>query len=114
MAIKVYTKPDSIKKVDTFIFDKKGMFDRKASQKAEKAYAKKFKDFCVSQGSGKYKGETVKFPVADGYAIYYVFQCSPMELIHYDEGDAWDYQYIERLNKSDIVEQIKFDKEFYS
>ena len=113
MAIKVYSKPDEIKSVNTFIF-KNDEFDRKASLKAEAKYAKKFKDYCVKHGSGKYKGETVQFPVADGYAIYYVFQCSPMELIHYDEGDAWEYQFIERLNKSDIVQQIEFDKEFNS
>jgi hypothetical protein len=112
MAIKVYSKPDEIQSVDTFIFDAKGNFDRKASLKAEAEYAKKFKDYCIKHGKGKYKGETVQFSVADGYAIYYVLECSPMELIHFDEGDAYNFPYIERLNKSDIVEQIEFDKQF--
>jgi hypothetical protein len=111
MAIKVYSKPDEIKSVDTFIF-KNSKFDREASLKAEAKYAKKFKDYCIKHGKGKYKGETVKFSVADGYAIYYILECSPMELIHYDEGDAYNFPYIERLNKSDIVEQINFDKQF--
>lgn len=112
MAIKVYSKPDEIQGVDSFIFDNKGNFDRKASQKAEAEYEKKFKDYCVKYGKGKYKGETVKFSVADGYAVYFVLECSPMELIHYDGLDAYNFPYVERLNKSDIVEQIEFDRQF--
>jgi hypothetical protein len=48
----------------------------------------------------------IQFPVADGYAQYMVASLSPVELIHLPLWDAWEYQYVERLTKKDIVEKI--------
>jgi hypothetical protein len=35
-----------------------------------------------------------------------------MELIHCEIYDEYNFPYIERLKKSDITEQIDFDKQF--
>lgn len=39
--------------------------------------------------AGKVKGGLIRFPVADGYAIYLVISSSPLVLQHVPTGDAW-------------------------
>lgn len=104
--IKVYAPPKEIKK-PKFINSGNSTHDWKKYQVETEKYFKEIKDFCSEQGSGKYKGEDVRFPVADGQAIYVVYSCTPMELIHCDMYDGYDYPYIERLTKKDIINAIE-------
>lgn len=39
--------------------------------------------------AGKVEGGLIRFPVADGYAIYLVISSSPLVLQHVPTGDAW-------------------------
>lgn len=103
--IKVYAPPKELKKPK---FGKN--HDWKKYQKDTEKYFESIKNFCATEGSGKYKGEVVYFPFADGRATYVVYSTTPMELIHCDIYDAYDYPYIERLNKKDIIDQIESEK----
>ncbi len=71
-------------------------------------YVNAIKAFAKTNGKGKYKGETVKFQVADGYAEYIVYK--PTELIHLDVGDGYREMYIERLRAKDITDHIEQQK----
>ena len=71
-------------------------------QKQEEEYTDLLKEWCNKHGRGAYRGSIVQFPVADGYAVYMIISLKPLELIHVPLGDAWEYQYIERLSTSDI------------
>lgn len=72
--------------------------------KAEENYTNSIIDFCKKYGKGKHRGDVVRFPVADGYAVYVIYSESPMELIHDESGDAYQYMYVERLTKKDILQ----------
>jgi hypothetical protein len=74
-------------------------------QKQEKEYMDLLKEWCNENGSGKYKGDTVQFPVADSYAVYMIMSLKPLEMIHVPLGDAWHYQYIERLTSADVKKE---------
>lgn len=54
----------------------------------------------------KYAGRIARFPVADGFATYVVSSLKPLKLVHVDIGDGWHYQYINRLNATDIKNSI--------
>jgi hypothetical protein len=56
-------------------------------------------------------GKIIKFPVADGYAIYHVLSVSPVRLEHVPYGDAWQIPsaHIRGLTPVDI--QRLLDKE---
>lgn len=57
-----------------------------------------------------HSGETIRFPIADGHAEYMVLSTKPVMLIHLPIGDAWEFEYANRLTKSDIVKKIKQQK----
>ena len=110
----IFSAPSTIKQPNYSKFtsnkDGKYKFDSEGFNKAEKKYMEELKEFCLKRKKGKYVGETVKFPFADGQAVYMVASLRPLELVHVPLGDAWDYPYIERLKASDIVENIESRK----
>jgi hypothetical protein len=97
---KVYCPPDEIK-VPEFNWE-----DIPAYEAANKKFIEDLKQWCVNRNNAEHVGEVIQFPVADGYAQYMVAALSPVELIHIPLWDAWEYQYVERLSKKDIVEKI--------
>lgn len=105
---RVYSAPKELKS------PKLNVKNIKKYQEDTEKYLQSIKDWCKKHGSGKYKGEEVNFPVADGHATYVVFSDTPLELIHCDIYDGYDYPYIERLKKKDIIDRIKMDKELAS
>ena len=58
----------------------------------------------------KHSGEIIHFPVADGRAEYMVLSLKPVMLIHLPVGDAWQFEYAERLTKADVIKKIKQQK----
>lgn len=56
--------------------------------------------------AGEVVGLVVKFPAADGHAVYRVSRASPLTLQHVPFGDAWRVPpaHIRGLRKSDILE----------
>lgn len=82
-------------------------------QKLESKYIADLKEHLQSLGyKDKYTGEVIRFPAADGYAQYMVASTKPVMLIHLELGDAWCFQYAERLTAKDIKDKIDNEKVF--
>jgi hypothetical protein len=103
---KVYSPPAEIQ-VPEFNWE-----DIAAYEAANEKFIEDLRAFCKNRNNGEHVGEVIQFPVADGYAQYMVAGLSPVELIHLPLWDAWNYQYVERLTKKDIVEKINQQKSF--
>ena len=100
---KIFAPPESITPPN---------WDTKKSHKdnmaAEATYIENLAAYCKEIKPGNDKvGKTIRFPVADGYAVYMVAGLRPIELIHIPIGDAWEYEYAHRLTMSDILEKIQ-------
>jgi hypothetical protein len=95
---KVYAPPKEIRVPD---------FDPENWQKADKEFIQKLRDYCLANGTGDLRGEVVSFPVADGAASYMVFTTKPLAFIHMPLGDAWQFQYVNRLTLADVKKQVK-------
>ncbi len=74
----------------------------------EAAHAEALKAWLIRGGyTGPRTGEIARFPHADGYANYMLADGAKKSvLIHLPYGDAWNYPYIERLTKKDILENL--------
>lgn len=84
--------------------------DYKKYTAATEAWVETVKAFAKTHGSGKLKGEEVRFQVADGYARYVVVSTSPTKLIHLPIYDAYQFPYAHRLTAADIREEIRRGK----
>ena len=76
-------------------------------RKAEEKFVDDLRNFVIQRKKGKYIGKVVKFPVADGYARYMVASVKPLELVWMPLDDEYQFQYIDRLNWSDIKEKVE-------
>lgn len=102
---KVFDAPTNVVKwpdFDEFIIDNAYDFD--AHVAAEDAAIEQVVQFARSQAQGELVGEIVRFPCADGYAIYVVASEKPLTLLWCEVGDAWeiDPAYMRGLRISDI------------
>jgi len=57
-------------------------------------------------------GALIRFPVADGYAVYIVNRDKPLSLTHVALGDGWsaDPILLRGLRKTDIIERVERDR----
>ena len=79
-------------------------------QKLDNKYIADLKQHLHELGyNEKNTGEVIRFPAADGYAQYMVISMKPLMLIHLELGDAWCYQYANRLTAKDV--QAKIDQQ---
>lgn len=103
--MKVYAAPEHIKLPNPDFTN----YDRKAEGDKEADYIKCLADYAREVGyTGPLTGEVASFPFADGYARYMFCDDGRKScLFHLALGDAWDYPYIERLTRKDIVENIQ-------
>jgi hypothetical protein len=99
---KIYSLPKEFeKKIPVFDFAK----PYKEHENREKEFLKELKDFLIKQNPNeKHVGEIIDFPVADGKAMYMVISLKPVELLYLPLGDAWQYQYVHKMNKKDIID----------
>ena len=97
---KIYSPPAEIKVPE---LDWK---DIAAYEKANEKFIEDLRAFCKNSNNSEHVGEVIQFPVADGYAQYMVAALSPVELIHLPLWDAWEFDYVSRLTKKDIVDKI--------
>ena len=66
----------------------------------------------ADNGVGQYIGQTIKFPVADGQAVYMVKQLSPrVELIHLPLMDGYQFQYAHLMTATEIIKKITIEAE---
>lgn len=105
--MKVYAAPEGITLETDY-----SNYNPENERKKEDQYKADIKSLLVSEGyTGPLTGEIATFPVADGYAMYMYADAGRKScLIHLAIGDAWNYQFIERLTKADIVQSINRNK----
>jgi len=102
MAATIYSGIEGIE-VPEINFD-----DFKDYQKACDKYIEDLRAQCNSKH--KNVGEIIKFPVADGYALYMVYSMKPLELIHIATMDAWQFEHADLLTSKRVTELIERDK----
>jgi len=104
MKTEIYGIPEEIKVPEINFMN----FNLKQYNEDVEKFKKELIQFLNEQGYySKYTGEIVQFPVADSYAEYMVASLHPLRLIHLPLGDAWEYEYIQRLTKADILQKIE-------
>jgi hypothetical protein len=101
---KIYLPPASIK-VPELNFKDFGKYKKSCDK-----FMDDLRDFCIKRNPDEHVGEVIKFPVADGYALYMVASLKPIELIHIPLMDAYEFEYVHKLSKKDILEKIKNQK----
>lgn len=108
MATTIYDVPEKIK-VPQIKFD--GSFNLEQYNKEVEQFIQELKNELHGQGyTESYVGEIIRFPVADSNAEYMVIALNPVMLVHLPLGDAWHYDYIERLTAKDILLKIQQQK----
>jgi hypothetical protein len=100
---KVYNPPSELK-VPDLDFKKFHEYDGNC-----KKYKEDLKKLLIEKygRTGEGVGEVIQFPAADGYAEYMVASLKPVELIHLPLGDAWSFEYANRLTAKDVREKIR-------
>ena len=108
---KVYSAPENIK----CEYDYRN-FNYEREQAKEEAYIKELEQFCKKNTSSKSNlvGKTIQTGVADGYAVYMVYNTKPLELIHLEIGDAWnaDRIWLRGLKLADVKQMVESAKLF--
>lgn len=102
---RIFNPPKSLKE-PSLSFDKINSY----KEECEK-YMQDLKTILLNNAKVKQKpttnvGEVIQFPAADGYAQYMVASMKPLELVHIPLGDAWHFQYVNRLTAKDVQEKI--------
>jgi hypothetical protein len=103
MAAKVYNVPEGIE-VPQINF---ANYNYAEHTKKIEAFIEQVKNHVIKLGwVGEHVGEIIDFPVADGKAMYMVFDLKPVRLIHLPIDDAWTFQYVHLLTKKEVLEKI--------
>lgn len=109
--MKVYSCPDECP-APTIDF---ANYDATEERRKEEEHKQKLTAWLKDAGyTGAFTGETVSFPVADGYAIYMLADGKPSCLIHLPYGDGWHYRDVEFLPKREILKRIQQQKQMAS
>lgn len=86
-------------------------YDLDGLVKAEDEWVEKLAGFCRKHSNSRSDliGEVIRFPRADGYAMYMVYKLRPLTLIHLPVGDAWRIEeFAERgLRLEDVRQKIE-------
>lgn len=108
--MKVYSAPADLPPPE-IKFDQDGRYDGDGTNAAEQAFLDALAAKLRSWGhDGPMTGELVRFPWADGHAVYMVAQAKrAMCLVHCPIGDAWSLPdaYLRGLSQADVRAQIK-------
>lgn len=101
----IYSAPKHIKLPE---FNLEGTY--RDYEKECDAYLETLKEEIRKNNPTEYIGETIRFQVADGYAVYMVANLKPVKLIHIEIGDAWHFELAHKLNKKDVIGYIQSEK----
>lgn len=108
MSAKIYSAFEEVT-VPTFSFGKGASVED--YNKANDQYIQNLKDKLRESGyTGKNSGEVIKFPVADGHALYMVISMRPLQLMHIPIVDAYEFQYVHLMTAKEVNEQIEASK----
>ena len=81
-------------------------------QAKEAAYIESLADRAKMNGTNPLLGEVVRWPRADGFAEYMVWQTKPLQLVHLNVGDGWQIEpeLMRGLRLADIRGMVDHDK----
>jgi hypothetical protein len=86
-------------------------YDADKERDRETEHLAKVKDWLIKNGyTGKYTGEELAEPHADGYARYLLADGRKSYLIHLPYGDAWDNPNVRYLPKREVIKRIEARK----
>jgi hypothetical protein len=110
MSAKIYSAFEELT-VPTFSFGNGASVED--YNKANDQYIVDMKAKLIEHGyKGKNSGEVIKFPVADGHALYMVISMRPLQLMHIPIVDAWEFQYVHLLTAKEVSGQIEANKKW--
>jgi hypothetical protein len=103
MAAQIYEVPDGI------VVPSPLKYSRKEYTKLEKEYIDKVKALAKlrSKDDADEVGKVLSFAVNDGYAQYVIMSMKPLELIHLEHLDAYEFQYIDLMTPKKVREELK-------
>lgn len=105
---KVYAVPEGFEAPD---FDYRGDWQKQENDYIERLRAECFRVMELEgrNNSSKAIGEIVDFPIADGCALYMVWNSRPLELVHIATGDAYSIPmaHARGLRMTDINQNIQ-------
>lgn len=80
-------------------------------QAQEQAYIEQLATLAKRNGKDPRIGRTVRFQIADGYAVYVVWKVKPLQLVHVNTGDGYQASAatIRGLRLADVDAQLRFD-----
>ena len=108
MSAKIYGLPKDLRDKVPNIWN-----NSKDYKKREDAFIKEVSILCKernSVGDQKYIGETIKFQVADGYAIYMVAGLKPLQLIHLPLMDGYEANDVDLMTAKRVKEKVDSEK----
>src|SRR3989304_193411 len=81
--------------------------DWQGYDKRAEAYVDKIKAYAKQNSKCPEAGKEISFGVADGNARYVVLSLKPVQLIHLDVYDGYQFQYVNRLTAKDVLDELK-------
>ena len=113
MAAQVYSSPDHIKLPELSGASR----DLESYFVAQEKYRQDVVDWAKANSNSKSDlvGEIINCQIADGYASYVVLDTKPLELLHLEDGDAYDVGDVTMrgLRVSDIRDMVRRDKKIH-
>jgi len=104
MSAKIYSGIEGLEPPELDFTDYK-----KYEQESEK-YVDKLRKACQANSTDKIAGQTIRFGVADGYAMYMVYGVKPLELIHVNAGDGYHADLVELLTVTKVRELVERER----
>ena len=81
--------------------------DWKTYEQRTEAYVDKIKKYAKENSKCPEAGKEISFGVADGKARYVILSLKPVQLIHLDVYDGYNFQYVNRLTAQDVKNELK-------
>ncbi len=109
MSAIIYAVPTEFENTVPDIFQNQDKY-----QELEEKWLEELRQYCLTNGADDgYVGETIRFGVADGYAVYMVASLSPkVELLHLPLMDGYNFEYVHLMNVKEVKKQIDGAKKF--
>lgn len=82
----------------------------KAWKESEERYIQKTKELLLKRKKGKNVGEIISFPYADSNAQYMVASMRPLELVHLEVGDAWEFPQAHLMTAKEVQKKLDSQK----
>mgnify|MGYP003633247730 CR=1 FL=1 len=109
MSAKIYKVPSDVTVPEMDFAN----FDNKKWVKDENKFYSDLKIWCQRRNPNQdhnYVGETIKFPVADGQAVYVVVSLRPLELIHSPMMDGYSAMNVDLMTVKRVKQMIDGEK----